>query len=114
MDTRKRPAFQLEVGKMSGDIDMSQWAVKNVPAAADGGDPITKQVLERVYLSGYLKKSGYDTVFEVNVTRASKNQQIVLHGGTQQVKRIKDGRSYLHQDTNVKGPELIDGGGEPL
>lgn len=44
--------LSLSGGKMTGDIDMSLGAIKNVGAANDPGDldVITKRILEETYL----------------------------------------------------------------
>ena len=49
---------------MTGDIDTSLYAIKNVPVAIDDQDPITNADLEQAYLAKYLK-AGWRTTHEI-------------------------------------------------
>ena len=61
-------------GKMTGDIDMSINAMKNVPAAIDDTAPMTNGVLEQIYL----KMSHWRYVFFCNVDGAVYTMQTRL------------------------------------
>ena len=47
--------LSLSGGKMKGDIDMSLWRIKNIPAPIYDYDAISKAVLEQTYLVDYKK-----------------------------------------------------------
>ena len=49
----------LSGGKMEGDIDMSLWRIKNIPAPIYDYDAISKAVLEQTYLVDYKKVLDY-------------------------------------------------------
>ena len=51
--------LSLSGGKMSGDIDMSLWRIKNIPALIFDYDVISKAVLEQIYFSKCVKISNY-------------------------------------------------------
>ena len=49
--------LSLSGGKMKGDIDMSLWRIKSIPASIYDYDPITKAVPEQTYLINYKKNN---------------------------------------------------------
>ena len=68
--------LSLSGGKMKGDISMSLWRIKNIPAPITDYDPVSKAVLEQTYLSKYVKISDYrvnlsETFWEYNTKHAS-------------------------------------------
>ena len=51
--------LSLSGRKMKGDINMSYWRIKNIPAPIYDYDAISKSVLDETYLSNYTKISNY-------------------------------------------------------
>ena len=58
-DPKKDVEEKLSIsgGKMKGDINMSLWRIKNIPAPIYDDDAISKAVLGQTYLSKYVKIS---------------------------------------------------------
>ena len=49
--------LSLSGGKMEGDINMSLWRIKNIPAPVNDYNAISKAVLQQTYLVDYKKNS---------------------------------------------------------
>ena len=51
--------LSLSGSKMEGDMNMSSWRIKNIPAPINDYDPISKAVVEQTYLVDYKKLVDY-------------------------------------------------------
>ena len=89
---------------MKGDIDMSFWRTKNIPAPIYDYDVISKAVLEQIYLKEYKKiidyrKSLSETLWEYytkyvtsiyRFDRGSNNSELVYDTTSRQVSKTID------------------------
>ena len=97
--------LSLSGGKMKGDMNMSLWRIKNIPAPTYDYDAISKAVLEQTYFSKCLKISDYrvnlsETLFWEYYTkyasstyrfdRGSNNSELVYNSTTRKVSKAID------------------------
>ena len=105
---------------MEGDINMSLWRIKNIPAPIYDYDPISKAVLEQTYLVDYKKivdyrKSLSETLMweycKKYVTsiyrfdRGSNNSELVFDTKTRKVSKTID-QSLEENDAIQNTPNL--------
>ena len=90
---------------MKGDINMSLWRIKNIPAPIDDYDVISKAILEQTYYSKYLKINYYrvnlsETLFWeyyrkhapsiYRFDRGLNNRELVYNSTTRKVSKTID------------------------
>ena len=112
--------LSLSGGKMKGDINMSLWRIKNVPAPIYDYDAISKTVLEQTYYSKCVKISDYranlsETLFWEYHTknassiyrfdRGSNNSELVYNSTTRKVSRTID-QSLQENDAVQNAPNF--------